>query len=1120
LSLDGHVALSWMSVPGATYAVYRGTLAAPAGTRLASGLSTPTFVDTNVVNNSTYVYVVRASVGGVESADSSLAQAAPVPRAGTASNAIALENSFPGSTAWKLKGPAQPPTGLEGFATATSINAGEAVDLKVTTKSGAPYHIEIYRMGYYGGGQARLISVLPQLVGVSQPFPQKDLSTGVIDCSGWSVTSTITTTSDWPSGIYLLRLARDDNTNDNHILLVVRNDSAAAEIGYALSVATYQAYNDWGGKSLYTWSSSGDNTVAGTPRAVKVSFDRPYNQSLDRQINFFTQCDIQNVSWLEEQGYDVTYLTNVDVHTGSPLGRYRVVVSPAHDEYWSAEIRAAATAARDGGTSLLFLGANGAYWKIRFEANPWSGAANRIMVCYKTIESGGPDPSGIPTTTWRDPAVNQPENALIGQMYVGDNGSLFYPLVVDGTQAQNRIWRHTSLPSLAPSAHASIGQYLVGWEWDARFSNGFEPAGLAVVAASPVSGELLTDAGHTHSAGSTTSHATTYRAAGGAWVFASGTNQWSRGLGVDIDGDGEPNLVIQQATLNVLADMGAHPTTPGAGLVLDQLGAPSVLTTSPAAGAVAGANVVTATFDNVLDPATVNGGTFTLSGPDGPVAAAVAYDGTAKLTPATGLSPGATYTATLSTGIHGVDGSPLHAPFSWTFSLAAGPFSLFASTLAPASGAASVQDGRSGTGPWSYELGVKIAVIGAQPLTAIRFYKDSKETGTHIGHVWSAAGALLAQTTFENETASGWQEQRLATPLMLQPGQVYVVSVGFNAFFVSARSALANQIVSGPLESVADGANGVHSSSAGTFPTKTYSSSSYFVDVVVAGPGAPAPPPPPPPPPSLTGTVTVTETAPAADATGIGSLATPAATFSVPLDPTSVSGQTFALAGPDSTGVPASVAYDAGTNTAALTPSQPLRPGTTYTATLTTGIRDSSGNQLAAPVTWAFTTTNGSSLFSSAQTPPLVHLAVKDGRAGAGPFSYELGVKIEVDSPAQLTAIRFYKDGEETGAHIGRVWSSSGALLTQATFTNESASGWQQQTLSSLLPLQPGEIYIVSVNINTFFVDGPTGLAAQITVAPLKSVADGRNGVHGPSAGSFPTSSYKSSNYFVDALVC
>jgi hypothetical protein len=1011
VSLDGRVALGWSAVPGATYAVYRGTLAAPAGTALASGLAAPVFVDTAVVNNSTYVYVVRAMVAGVESADSNLAQAQPVPRAATAGNAIALENSFPGSTAWKLAGAAQPPAGLEGFATATSVNAGQAVDLKVTTAPGAPYRIEIYRVGYYGGAHARLISVVPKLVGVTQPFPQKDLSTGLIDCSGWSVTATITTTADWPSGVYLLRLARDDNGSDNHILLVVRNDNAAAEIGYALSVATYQAYNDWGGKSLYTWNSSGDVTVAGTPRAVKVSFDRPYNQSLDRQVNFFTQCDIQNVSWLEEQGYDVTYLTNLDVHSGSALGGYRVLVSPAHDEYWSSEMRAAVTAARDGGTSLLFFGANAVFWKIRFEASPHSGAANRVQVCYKTVESGGPDPSG-PTTTWRDPAVNQPENGLVGQMYVGDNGSVFYPLVVDGAQAQNRVWRHTSLTSLAPGAHASIGQYLLGWEWDARVANGFEPPGVTVVAASPVSGELLVDAGHTYNpSGSTTSHATTYQAASGAWVFASGTNQWSRGLGVDIDGDGEPNLLIQQATLNMLADMGARATTPAAGLVLDQ--------------------------------------------PGGPI----------------------------------------------------GPFSLFASTLAPVSVDAPVRDGRAGTGPWSYEFGVKIAVTQARPLTAIRFYKDAKETGTHIGRVWNAGGSLLAQVTFASETASGWQEQELATPLTLQPGQVYVVSVGINTFFVTTHSALASQIVAGPLESVADGVNGVYGPAAGTFPTKSFNSSNYFVDVVIAGT--------PPPSPSLA----VTATLPAAASAGIGSLATAAAVFSAPIDPASLTSLTFTLTGPGGTAVPASVVHDPVANGATLTPAQPLQPGTTYTATLTTGIRDGHGNPLSAPVTWTFTTTTGSSLFSSALTPPLLHLAVKDGRTGAGPWSYELGVKIQVDSAARLAAIRFYKDSAETGTHVGRVWSSSGVLLAHETFATESVSGWQQQTLSAPLPLQAGQVYIVSVNANACFVDGPAGLKTQIASLPLRSVADGLNGVHGPSAGSFPTSSYNSSNYFVDALV-
>jgi hypothetical protein len=842
IALDSTVVLAWQPISGASgYVVLRGPAAGSPTTVLtgAGGVSGTTFTDSTASNGSNYSYAVRAITAGGQSANSNLVSAAPLSHNGSG-NAIVSENSFPGTTAWKMQGAAQPPTGIEGFATATSINAGDSVDLKVNAADGVPYHIEIYRTGYYGGTQARLISVLTGLTGVGQDNPHKDPDLGLIDASNWSVTSTLTTTPDWPTGVYLLRLAREDNACDNHVILVVRKDGASSDIVYALPVTTYQAYNKWGGRSLYTFNSSGDPTVSGSPRAVKVSFDRPYNQSLDGLNNWYTACDIQNLSWLEQQGYDVTYQTSVDVHTGSTLTNHSVYVSPAHDEYWSSEMRSAVTGARDSGLGVFFLGANGVYWKIRFEQNPFSGAQNRIQVCYKTTESGPSDPSGTPTTTWRDPAgPNQPENGLIGQMYIGDNGSVFYPLVVSAAQGKNRIWRYTTLTSLAPNTTSKIGRNLVGWEWDGRYpANGSEPAGLVAVTGSPVTGELIQDAGSTFTNGPATASSTVYRTAGGTWVFATGTNQWSRGLGVNMNGVGEPSSFIQQATVNMLQDMHARPTTPSSGLVLDQLGAAQLVSTTPADGAT-GAGVatpVTAKFDRALDPASVTAQTFTLTGPGGAaVQSTVAYtdsNHTVSLTPAQPLAVGATYTATLTTGILAIDDTPLPAPISWSFTTVVGPFSLFAAGLTPVSVHNPVKDGRGGNGPFSYEMGVKVQALSSLQLTAIRFWKDAGETGTHTGRVWNSSGQVIASTTFTGESASGWQQQSLGTPLTLQPGQVYTVSVGLNAFFVTTQLGLQTQITSGALQSVADGKNGVFGSSAGVFPTSTYRSSNYFVDLV------------------------------------------------------------------------------------------------------------------------------------------------------------------------------------------------------------------------------------------------------------------------------------------------
>jgi hypothetical protein len=107
-----------------------------------------------------------------------------------------------------------------------------------------------------------------------------------------------------------------------------------------------------------------------------------------------------------------------------------------------------------------------------------------------------------------------------------------------------------------------VGQSIVGWEWDKRMSNGREPAGVQTFAATPVNGQILQDAGKVYAPGNTTQNSTAYQAASGAWVIATGTNHWSRGLGLNHRGIGEPNPIIMQATVNALRDMDAAPSTP------------------------------------------------------------------------------------------------------------------------------------------------------------------------------------------------------------------------------------------------------------------------------------------------------------------------------------------------------------------------------------------------------------------------------------------------------------------------------------------------------------------------------------------------------------------------------
>ncbi len=648
--------------------------------------------------------------------------------------------------------------------------------------------------------------------------------------------------------------------------------------------------------------------------------------------------------------------------------------------------------------------------------------------------------------------------------------------------------------------------------------------------------------------------------------------------------------------------------------------APTVTATTPSAGStyVARATDVTATFSKSMRASTITSASFTLTSAGGQsVGAVVSYDHTthtATLTPSQPLDAAAVYTAGLTTSIRSDDGAFLANSSTWRFTTAACPCSLFSVVDAPATVRNPTDDGRSGAGPWTYELGVKVNVTEPMDLTAISFYKSPGETGTHIGRVWTPDGIQVTQVTFAGETASGWQVQALPAPIQMQPGVTYVISVNANAYYVDTVQGLAAQKTSGPLRSVADGANGVYGSAAGTFPNRSYNSSNYYVDLQVVSHGDPGPlgvssvtpangatsvprgtavtatfsrnaapdtvtgstftlkaaggavvpaavtyndstqtatltpnallaydttytatldgvaaldgEPLANPvtwsftvAPNPTSPFTVASTTPASGATGVPTDSAITATFSRAADPQSLGSGTFVLRDAGGATVPATVAYNAGTLTATLSPTSALAPQATYTAQLTAGVKGEDGTALTA-TTWSFTTgLCPCSLFASTLTPTSTGNPVDDGRSGSGPFSYELGVKVAVTSPVQLTAIRFYKDSHETGVHVGTVWSSTGSILAQVTFANESASGWQQQALPQSLQLQPGTVYVVSVGLKAYFDLTPSGLATQIVQGPLQSVADGANGVYASAAGLFPTNSYKSSNYFVDVVV-
>ena len=222
---------------------------------------------------------------------------------------------------------------------------------------GATIRAEIYRSGYYGNAGGRLVSTIRGIPGVAQPACT---GSDPLDCSNWSTSATITTTVSWTSGVYLVRLVREDTGSDASVIFVVRDDGRASDLVYGVPLNTYQAYNNYGGKSLYDFNSSGG-------KAVKVSFNRPYaNPGASSLHDWYTRADLPLVSWLEQSGYDVSYGADNDLETGG-VGSHKSYVLAPHSEYWSANMRSALQTARDGGTGLFVAGSNAVYWKVRFE---------------------------------------------------------------------------------------------------------------------------------------------------------------------------------------------------------------------------------------------------------------------------------------------------------------------------------------------------------------------------------------------------------------------------------------------------------------------------------------------------------------------------------------------------------------------------------------------------------------------------------------------------------------------------------------------------------------------------------------------------------------------------------
>lgn len=453
-------------------------------------------------------------------------------------NPIQIENSNPGTPGWNDFTPVLQDNALSGYGSKISVNHGDSIDFYVTTTAPS-FTIDIFRTGYYGGVGARKITSLGSFPGVQQPVPAPDKVTGMISCN-WTKTTTLTVPSTWVTGVYLAKLTASTG-NSSFIFFVVRDDGGHEALDFQTSVTTYQAYNLWGGISLY--DNQTDKSVYPYAHATKVSFDRPFRPGDSNGAGHYFFFEYKFVYWAESQGYDLTYTTDVDTDTNvNPLTNHKAFLSVGHDEYWSAGMRNNVQNAINAGVNVGFFSANAMYWQIRFEPDT-AGNPDRVEVGYKDFATdpnsgAGPDPmwnvnNAIVTTNWRADPVNLPENGLIGVMFE-DQDNQSYPYVVQNSA--NWVYAGTGF------SDGSSVPGVVGYEYDKVWNNGASPAGLTVLSNSPVVGAEV---------GNSYSNSTLYTAPSGARVFAGGTIEWGWGL-ANIQGNTAANAGFQQMTTNIL----------------------------------------------------------------------------------------------------------------------------------------------------------------------------------------------------------------------------------------------------------------------------------------------------------------------------------------------------------------------------------------------------------------------------------------------------------------------------------------------------------------------------------------------------------------------------------------
>ncbi|NNC18807.1 DUF4082 domain-containing protein [Corallococcus exiguus] len=419
--------------------------------------------------------------------------------------------------------------------------------------------------------------------------------------------------------------------------------------------------------------------------------------------------------------------------------------------------------------------------------------------------------------------------------------------------------------------------------------------------------------------------------------------------------------------------------------------------------------------------------------------------------------------------------------------LLAGERSLLGTTALPAVTAAD----DSG----AVELGVRFRSDAPGRIMGVRFYKGAGNTGTHTGSLWTASGSLMATATFQDETASGWQEVRFASPVTIAADTNYVVSYHAPAgHYAVTSNGFASALDAPPLHAEASN-NGLYRYGTSGFPTSSFNASNYWVDVAFQANDTTAPRAP-------TNVTALPSSSTAIDLTwyasvdGSGEVQGNARWHLV------YRNNELIAELPGTT-----VRYrDTG-----------LTPSTGYNYAVRG--RDAAGNLSASSTVINATTLpnmacNPCSLWNSVTGDPQFE------NADATPT--EVGVKFRTDVAGTVTKVRYYKGSTDTGPHVGHLWSATGTLLaTTETTPAETGFGWRELAFSTPVSLAANTTYVVSYFATggryaiTPYYFSTAGVDMPPLHAPSTVEASG-NGVRNLNGSAFPTEAWLNTNFWVD----